>query len=56
MFGIGMPELIVILIVLLLLFGAQRLPEIGRALGKTMQEFKKATKEALDESKSEDKK
>ena len=55
MFGMGMPELIVILIVLLLLFGANRLPEIGRALGKTVQEIKKGMKEAAEEPKEEKK-
>ena len=45
MFGIGMPELLVILLVALLIFGAARLPEIGRALGKTIAEFKKGMKE-----------
>lgn len=44
MFGIGMPELIVILIIALVVFGANKLPEIGKALGKGLQEFKKATK------------
>ena len=51
MFGIGMPELIVILVVLLLLFGANRLPEIGKAFGKTIQEFKKATKDIFEDPK-----
>lgn len=55
MFGLGMPELIVILLVFLLLFGADRMPEIGKALGKTIQEFKKASKEVLDDH-HEDKK
>lgn len=49
MFGIGFQELVVILLICLLLFGASRLPEIGRALGKGIQEFKKATKEGSDE-------
>jgi len=41
MYGIGLPELLVILVVALLIFGAARLPEIGRALGKAIGEFKK---------------
>ena len=44
MFNIGWPELILILFVCLLLFGAGRLPEIARQLGKAIQEFKKAIK------------
>jgi sec-independent protein translocase protein TatA len=39
-FGVGFPELIVLLVVLLLVFGAKRLPEMGRSLGKGMREFK----------------
>ena len=42
MFGFGMPELIVILIIVLVVFGAGRLPEIGGALGKSIRNFKKA--------------
>lgn len=41
----GMQELVVILIIVLLLFGASKLPEIARALGKSIKEFKKAGKE-----------
>jgi len=41
---IGLPELLVLLIVVLLLFGAKRLPEIGQSLGKAIHEFKKALK------------
>ncbi|HSP13532.1 MAG TPA: Sec-independent protein translocase protein TatB [Thermoanaerobaculia bacterium] len=43
MFGLGVPELILIFIVALIVFGPKRLPEIGRTLGKAMSEFKKAT-------------
>jgi sec-independent protein translocase protein TatA len=45
LFGIGIQELLVILLICLLIFGAAKLPEIGRALGKTIKEFKKAMKE-----------
>lgn len=44
-FGIGMQELLVILLICLLIFGAAKLPEIGKALGKTIREFKKSMKE-----------
>ena len=43
MFNIGMPELLVILTVALIVLGPKRLPEIARALGKAMAEFRKAT-------------
>ncbi len=43
MFGFGMPELIVILVIVLVVFGAGRLPEIGSALGKSIRNFKKAS-------------
>ena len=39
-FGISVPELLILLVVLLLVFGAKRLPEMGRSLGKGMREFK----------------
>ena len=45
MFGIGVPELLIILLVCLLLFGASRLPEIGKSLGEGIREFKKALKD-----------
>ena len=48
MFGIGLPELLVILLVCLLFFGANRLPEIGESLGEGIREFKKALHEASE--------
>lgn len=43
MFGIGVPELILILIIGLVVFGPGKLPDVGRAIGKSLNEFKKAT-------------
>lgn len=45
---IGTQELLIILVIVLLLFGAKKLPELARGLGKSMQEFKKATREVED--------
>ncbi len=45
MFGIGMPELLIILVIILIIFGAGKLPEIGGALGRGIKNFKKATRE-----------
>lgn len=42
MFGLGVPELIVILVVALLVFGPGKLPEIGSALGRSIRDFRKA--------------
>lgn len=44
-FGIGIQELLIILLICLLIFGAAKLPEIGKALGKTIKEFKKSMKD-----------
>ena len=55
MFGsIGVPEILLILLVILILFGARRLPEIGKGLGKGIREFKKASREITDEITRED--
>ncbi|MFP4129093.1 MAG: twin-arginine translocase TatA/TatE family subunit, partial [Desulfonatronovibrio sp.] len=45
MFGIGMTELIIILVIILVIFGANKLPEIGSGMGKAIKNFKKATTE-----------
>lgn len=56
MFGLGMPELIVILVIIVIIFGAGKLPEIGAGIGKGIKNFKKATREEEEAEKIEDKK
>ncbi len=56
MFGnLGWPEIILILLVALLLFGAKKLPDVGRSLGKGIREFKKALKGIDEDIEKEDK-
>lgn len=43
--GIGLPELLIILVIVLIIFGAKKLPEIGGGIGKAISNFKKATSE-----------
>lgn len=45
--SIGIPGLIIILVIILILFGPRKLPEVGSAVGKTLAEFKKATRDIL---------
>ncbi|WP_461201856.1 twin-arginine translocase TatA/TatE family subunit [Anoxybacillus sp. TBDG-1] len=47
--NIGVPGLILILVIALIIFGPSKLPEIGRAFGKTLFEFKKSVKEVTDD-------
>jgi len=51
--NIGFPGLILILVIALIIFGPNKLPEIGRAVGKSMREFKKATEGITDDIKKE---
>ena len=46
MFGLGYQELLIILVIVLVLFGANRLPELARSLGSSVKEFKKGVNEA----------
>lgn len=52
---LGWTEILVILFLVLLLFGAKRLPDLARSLGKSLKEFKKGTHESLDDEEKSDK-
>jgi sec-independent protein translocase protein TatA len=56
MFGLGMPELIVILVIVLVIFGANRLPQLGEGLGKAIKGFKKGISDSNDNVKESEKK
>lgn len=49
MFNIGVPELIIVLVLALIIFGPGKLPEVGKAIGKSINEFRKASKEITEE-------
>ena len=55
MFGLGMQELIIIMIIVVVLFGATRLPQLGSGIGKAIKNFKEGIKEISEEAKIEDK-
>ena len=50
MMGIGFPELMIILVIIMIIFGAGKLPEIGSAFGNSIRNFKKSMKEAEEET------
>jgi len=60
MFGLGLPELLVILVIVVIIFGAGKLPDIGAGLGKGIRNFKEATKsegaKKIEETKSPEEK
>ena len=55
MFGLGIQELVIIFLIVMVLFGAKKLPEIGKGLGKGIREFKRATDRSEEEEDAEPK-
>ncbi|MDD3088463.1 MAG: twin-arginine translocase TatA/TatE family subunit [Candidatus Omnitrophica bacterium] len=55
MLGLGLPEILLILVIALLIFGAAKLPEIGHSLGKALSEFKKGMQGGPDNEKDREK-
>jgi sec-independent protein translocase protein TatA len=53
MFGLGIPELIVIFVIALIVFGPKKLPDLGRSIGRAMAEFKKASEDFQESVRSE---
>ena len=51
---LGMPELLIILVIIIIIFGANRLPDLGRGIGKGIRNFKDATKEEDERRKAEE--
>jgi sec-independent protein translocase protein TatA len=51
--NIGLPEVLIILVIVLLLFGARKLPELARSLGRSLSEFKKGREEGMDAAKTD---
>ncbi len=54
MFGLGWTELIVILVIIMIIFGVGKLPEVGAGLGKGIKEFKKASSDEIEAAKAEE--
>ncbi|MBT2648481.1 twin-arginine translocase TatA/TatE family subunit [Bacillus sp. ISL-34] len=52
--NIGIPGLVIVLVIALIIFGPSKLPEIGRAFGRTLSEFKSATKGLVNDSEKDD--
>ena len=52
--GIGVPELVIILVIVIVLFGASRLPQIGRGLGEGISNFKRSIKGSTDKQQNDD--